>query len=206
MEPSDWPIRQIKLAYHVGAMNPADKRRGSHEGAGLSICQHPEAWRRIARGLVAGDDWIVRCNPAGRFLDIHKLKAAHHATINAWGVEKGLIEKAQLFELSYYDDEFEQDYTCLFISESDALAEAEEQDGEVNPIDGFTATEVLKAISLNDCEPVMVQDMVTIAYAEQALQLSGCWWTDNLDPERLSAPRGVIFQSQLHLWAIERRT
>lgn len=205
IEVPSWPSRKLKQAYHVGTMNHADKRRGSQEGAGLSISKHPDAWRQIAPSFVSGDDWVVRPQKAAHFLDIHKLKQPHRAVIETWGIEKGLTEMAPIFELTYFDDEFEQDFTCLFTNEQDAIAESDECGGQVTPVQGLVASDALKAISLNDCEPVLVHDMLTIAYAELALHLTRCWWTDRLDIERLSAPRGVIFQSQIHRWSIERR-
>ncbi|WP_210319962.1 hypothetical protein, partial [Camelimonas fluminis] len=115
--------------------------------------------------------------------------------IETWGLDKGITETALVFELTHFGHEFEQDFACVFTKEEDAIAESEEYGGQVTPVQGLIATDALKAISLNDCEPVMVHDMLTIAYAELALHLTGCWWTDRLDIERLSAPRGVIFQS-----------
>lgn len=205
MAAARWPLRTIKRAYHVGTLNRSDKRRGSQEGAGLSISQHPDAWRQIARGHVHGDDWIVRSAVGGKFLDIHKLSDAQHAIIRAWAIENGLATPARLFEVSYYDDELEDDLKFTVTSRDAAEAEAEEVDGAITEIDGLLATAALKTCSHGPCEPAMVQDMIATAFADQALDLDGCWWSDTLDPIRLSAPRGVIFERRLGAWDLQKR-
>ncbi|MFC5505360.1 hypothetical protein [Bosea massiliensis] len=200
-----WPLRTIKRAYHVGTLNPSDKRRGSQEGAGLSISQHPEAWRQIARGLVHGDDWVVRSTSGATFLDVYKLSDAHKAIIREWALGEGLATSSPIFEVSYYDDELEDDLRFTATNRAEAEAEAEEVDGEVTVIDGLLATEALQALSFGPCEPIMVMDMVAIAYADLVLELDGAWWSDRLDPIRLSAPRGVIFKRRLDGWVIRKR-
>lgn len=200
-----WPLRTIKRAYHVGTLNPSDKRRGSQEGAGLSISQHPDAWREIARGQVHGHDWIVRSAVGGKFLDIHRLSDTHQAIIRAWAIDNGLATPAPLFEVSYFDDELDDDVKFTVINREDAEAEAEEVDGEIAEIDGLLATKALQTYSHGPCEPAMVKDMIATAFADRALDLNGCWWSDILDPIRLSAPRGVIFERRLSAWDIRKR-
>lgn len=200
-----WPLRTIKRAYHVGTLNPSDKRRGSQEGAGLSISQHPEAWRQIARGLVHGDDWVLRSKSRGAFLDIHKLSDAHEQIIRAWALDEGLATSAPTFEVSYYDDELEDDLRFTVTSRAEAEAEAAEVDGELTVTDGLLATEALRTLSLGPCEPIMVMDMIAVAYADLVLEIDGAWWSDTFDPIRLSAPRGVIFSRRLDGWDIRKR-
>lgn len=199
-----WPIHHARKLWHVGTMNPSDKRQGSQEGAGLSVSRHPDEWREIGRGVVGGDTWVLRKSPSGRLLDFHELSPSQSAEIASWGLDRGLVIEAALFEVSHYDDELETDVTSMFTSREQAEYEAEGVDGDIAEVPGFLATDALRLHSRGPCEPIMVPDMIAIAFAELELDLDGCWWSDILDPIRLSAPRGVLFPKHLDRWSAHR--
>lgn len=199
-----WPIHRASKLWHVGTMNPSDKRQGSQEGAGISVSRHPDEWREIGRGVVTGDTWVFRQSPAARLLDFHKLTLDQHAVIAAWGVDHSFLLATTLFEVSYYDDELEAEVTTKFASREQAEYESEDFDGDIAEVPGYLATDALKLHSRGPCEPIMVPDMIAIAFAELELDLAGCWWSDILDPIRLSAPRGVLFPKHLDRWSIHR--
>lgn len=194
------PIRTFDRLWHVGSMVASAKRKGSYEGAGLSVSRHPNAWTQIARGHVNGDIWELT-KPNNRFLDYHAMPYRLKTQIRQWGIEQGYIEETTHFRIRYYDDEWEQERWMDFNTREEAEEEAEMMDLE-NPIEEITdalkATPKLDARTMNaggDMEalvPVWVEDMT---------DLDGVWWQDSYDPDRLSAPRGVIMQSKMREWS-----
>ena len=89
LDPKSLPIRQVKKAYHIGALDAAKKQRNSsgtslsYEGDGVSISNRPDAWVRIAQ-LGGNPLWLCQ-KPDGRFLDSKRLTAVQRQAIIAWG-------------------------------------------------------------------------------------------------------------------------
>jgi hypothetical protein len=81
--------------WHVGTMDPGDKRRQSWEGMGLSVSRHPHGWVKICDGHVRGDFWRLE-KPTAAFVDMIALRwreefADVRKALVRWGVEQGLL-------------------------------------------------------------------------------------------------------------------
>lgn len=204
-EAASLPTRTFKELWHVGSMNPSDKRAGSHEGAGLSVSLHPEEWRRIARGHVAGDLW--RCvRPGNRFLDFHKLTKAHRHMLADWAVQNGLAVRGSIWRVTFHDEDGEP-YFIDFQTREEAEREAWDEDE--TPITevtgGLLPTARFHERTMTHEDTVDLGLLVTL-YVEDATDLDGVWWNDILDVGRLSAPRGVIVPGRIRGWTITKHT
>lgn len=195
----DFPTRAVATVWHTGTLDPADKRRGSYEGAGLSVSVHPDEWEEIARGRLQGTRHKLTC-PDGRFLDALRLRAGHRAAIQAWAIARDLVRAAEVYRISWYNDELEARQSWTFASAAEARRESDGR--RVRPVPGLVATPLLRDRILGD-DPVVtvVQDLAPV-YAEDVLGLDGTWWMHRLDVLTLTAPCGVIAPSRLGRWAV----
>jgi hypothetical protein len=180
------PTVTFPMLWHVGSLDPSKKRNDSHEGAGLSVSLHPDAWRRIARGFVIGDTW--RCaKPGNRFIAAHRLKRTQRAAIADWGVEQGLVAQQTNWRVSWFDDELDSKVSMDFADKKEAEDEAADRDVRPKPIQGgLVATPALRQRTMSKASPVMVPDLLLTAYAEEH-SFDGVWWADRLDPAAYSA-------------------
>ena len=187
--------------WHIGTMNPNDKRDDSYEGAGLSVSVNPDEWSMVAK--LPGDLWEFT-KPGNKFVNFHRLSKAQRNQITQWGIKNGYAQPAQLWRHSYYDDEVEDTRYSDYLTKEEAEAELGGYGGDekVEPVKGgLTATPKLSQKSKRGkIDPTEVLDLLVTAYAEDELDCDGVWWADDLDPENLSAPRGVIFPSKLPSW------
>ena len=197
-------FKSFPKLWHVGTMNPNDKRDDSYEGAGLSVSVHPEEWSMIAK--LPGDMWELT-KAGNKFVNFHRLSKAQRNQIGKWGVTNGYAEPANLWRHSWFDDEISEEGEWRYsdyATEEEANAELGGYGGEekVEPVQGgMIATPKLSQKSKRGkIEPVEIMDLLVTAYAEDELDCDGVWWADTLDPENLSAPRGVIFPSKLPSW------
>jgi hypothetical protein len=177
----------------------------SHEGGGLSVSLHPQAWRSIARGWVGGELWAFT-KPGNQFLDFHALTKATKTEIRRWGTQQGLIEPALTYRFYYFDDDLDEEVYQEFESRQEAEAEASEYDAPVKTINsGFVGTPALNA-RCKQSSSVLLNPWGFIAglWAEDVLRVDGVWWEDRYSPQTLSAPRGMIFASRLTEWHAER--
>lgn len=191
---------------HVGTMDREQKADGSQEGAGLSVSLHPVAWMQI---WSLGDSGFVLEGP-GRFIDAMSLTAEEKSEIIAWGLDQGLLEESVVYVVRYHDDELERAVEFEMPTLEAAEAEAEEYlDAMIEPLQSTTATVKLAELSSHDPRrrgpqhiPTDFQfDLVLNLYVEAELpHVDGIWWNEKLDPDRLSAPRGVIFASSVARW------
>lgn len=202
---TDDPVLHFRCTYHVGTMNPADKRPDSMEGAGLSVSDHPSEWRQIAKGLVNGPTWKVRRadNGHGQFLNAHRMTRQSVRSMWLWGQNLGFVAPAPLWRTSWIDGEtgtrFYYDHTTRQAAKDDV----EFYEGRYRKISGFVATDKLRLATNNKCETSTTRDMLMTVYAE-AKGLDGVWWTDRYDPLNLSCPRGVIVPGALRRWAFTK--
>lgn len=200
------PVIAIDLVRHVGSMDPASKRTGSYEGAGLSVSLHPRAWRAIARGFVSGRTWTLR-KQGGRFLDAHALKPSMRRAILAWGVDEGYCTVVPLWRLSYYDDELESQVTQTFSSLAEAKEESDDGErGRVRRVSGHVSTPLLDRDAMQNsasCGDRSVLDLLLPIWAGREHGLDGVWWSDRLSVVTHSAPRGVILVDALPSWSID---
>jgi 8-oxo-dGTP pyrophosphatase MutT (NUDIX family)/RNA:NAD 2'-phosphotransferase (TPT1/KptA family)/GNAT superfamily N-acetyltransferase len=194
-------FKSFKKLWHVGTMNPKDKRDDSYEGAGLSVSVNPEEWSMIAK--LPGSYWEFT-KPGNKFVNFHRLSKAQKQQIVKWGIKNGYAQPAQLWRHEWYNDEIDDwqysDYPTKAEAEGELGSYGPEE--KVTPVKGgLNATPKLSQKSLRGkIDPTEVMDLLVAAYAEDELDCDGVWWDDTLDPENLSAPRGVIFPSKLPSW------
>tara|TARA_R110002051_G_scaffold60546_8_gene110872 strand:- start:12767 stop:13399 length:633 start_codon:yes stop_codon:yes gene_type:complete len=182
---------------HVGTFDPRAKGSWSLEGRGLSVSQHPEDWAGIAR--LTGETWAFP--DAGHpLLDYHELTAEQRGAISAFGIDRGYVNEVPAWEISAWDDEWEQERISVFLDEDDAAEEADEQGGEVREIRTLVATSTFPDSTVKPGSSDVEQILATVWVEEQAPGLHGVWWQDDYDPDRLSAPRGVIAASKIGDW------
>ena len=195
-----FPTRTIREVWHTGTLDPADKRPGSYEGAGLSVSRHPDAWERIARARIRGTRHRLTCRD-GIFLNALRMTRAQVAAIQAWALEHGYVRLGTVHEVRWYDDEFECERAMACTSLREARREA--QGRAVHRCDGLIARARLKRrILSNESVVTVVRDLAPV-YAEDVLDLDGTWWSDPLDVLTYTAPCGVIAPSRLARWTVQ---
>lgn len=198
-----FPTRSFRKLWHVGSMNPADKRQGSYEGAGLSVSINPDEWRQIARGAVSGDTWVLT-KPSNAFLNFWKIGKRQWAIIRQWAIDGGWAEAKTQYRVSWWDEELDDTVSFIFDTreEADAESDPEYNTGiEIKEVPtGLTGTAKLASRCHQRTSDSSPQDLLATVYAEDVLGLDGVWWNDYLDPDRLSAPRGVIVPSKVSGW------
>ena len=205
-ESTDMPTISLKDLYHVGTMDASKKGDFSYEGNGLSVSTEPDAWRRIARGQVAGDTYTAT-KQGNSFLDSHKLTPQHNEQIKQWAIQNGFLEQQETVTVSWYDDEMDDTLSQTFNSMADAEAEhgeyIDDYDVDVDK-GGIVPTDKLKkATGQRRIEATGVLEYVLPLYAE-SLGLDGVWWADELDVSKLSAPRGVIVPGKIDTWKFKK--
>ena len=199
-------FKSFRKLWHVGSMDPKDKRDDSYEGAGLSVSVNPEEWQQIAR--IGGDLWELT-KSGNRFVNYHRLTKVQRKSIREWGVKNGYATPAELWRHSYFDEEVGEgewrysDFDTKEQAEAELGGQGEGVDEKVEPVEGgLKATPKLEQKTLRkNISPVEMDDLLVTAYAEDELDCDGVWWQDTLDPENLSAPRGVIFPARLPEWS-----
>jgi hypothetical protein len=199
--------RTFRKLWHVGSMTATDKRADSYEGAGLSVSLHPNAWRRIARGFVGGDTYEMT-KPGNVFLDAHKVGKRQEAQIRQWAIENGYAEAKAQYQVSWYDEEMDGRVAFVFDTREEAEAESDPEYNEdiiIKEIPtGMTGTQKLADRCMQTRIDTSPLDLILTVYAEDVMGVDGVWFNDLHDPSRLSAPRGVIFQSKLASWTAEK--
>jgi hypothetical protein len=190
---------------HVGSLNADHKSQQmrSYEGQGLSVSQHPDVWKKIAR-LGSGSTWNVG-RAGAQFLDYHEMTAEQRTAIEDWGVERGYVEKKSGFKISTWDDELESFNERMTLDAEDAEWERQEA---IDYDSGAVVDEALVVVSTDSFpDPTVAtgavdvdQILSTLWVAECAPELDGVWWEDTYDPEKLSAPRGVLVMARIPEW------
>jgi hypothetical protein len=191
------PVIVLDELTHVGALDPALKGTWSLEGRGLSVSQHPEDWASIAR--LPGETWHFPHGPQP-FLNFHELTPEQRQAITDFGLDAGYIVEAPAWEVTAWDEEWEQERIMLLLDEDEALDESEEQGGEVQAITTMVATELFPDQTVKEGQAHVDQILAAIWVDEKAPGFHGVWWADDYDPDRLSAPRGVISGSKIAEW------
>lgn len=195
-------FKSFKKLWHVGTLNVKDKGSDSLEGAGLSVSVNPEEWQEIAH--LGGDLWEFAKN-GNKFVNFHRITPAQKKAITEWGVQNGLVLSATVWQVTYWDDEAEEERHFNMDTEQEAKAEASEFEGaKIRPMNNkLLGTEKLVQRSNNPSakNTALAFDLLVTVYAEDVLDCDGVWWQDTLDPLNLSAPRGVIFPAKLPSWS-----
>ena len=202
---TNWPTLHFEELYHVGTMDAAQKRTGSLEGSGLSVSRHPESWMQIARGDVNGDIWKLT-KPGNAFLHFHALKPEQRQVLTNWGIQHRFVTGGESFVLPYYNEDMEEDSEMEFDSMEDAVEEAEYLGLDASTIrhDKSVLKATPKLLSVTNKGNGLALQLLATVYVEAMLPFDGVWWADEFDPDRLSAPRGVICRNKVSEWTAEK--
>lgn len=202
---TNWPTVSFEELYHVGTMDAADKRSGSLEGAGLSVSRHPFSWMEIARGQVNGEVWKLT-KSGNQFLHFHKLNPEQRQVLTNWGIQHRFVEGGESFVLTYYDEDFEEDRELEFDNQEEAAEEAVylgADPARITHVRGVLKP-TLKLLSVTNKGTGDTLQLLSTIYVEAMLPFDGVWWADEFDPDRLSAPRGVIARNKVAEWKAEK--
>lgn len=124
------PVVEKTGLSHVGSLRVENKKSLSYEGQGLSVSQHPEKWRRIAR--LDGD--IHAFSKPAKMLDFHSLSDEQLESVMTHALENGWVERSDIHTVTYFDDEWNQEMRMQFTDYNEAVDEAEAIEGEVSTV------------------------------------------------------------------------
>jgi hypothetical protein len=207
------PTLHFAELVHVGSLDaPLKRTASSYEGLGLSVCLDPEVWEAITP--LGGPRWLLIPRDTRReteFVDYHRLSKRQRAAITRVAVRVGWLRATDQFELRSYDEEFERTVCSIHATRADAESErGDTEGGRISPRTVFVATLSLQALwRLRFTHPLsdsMAEEVAHTLILEARGRYDGVYWDDDDDPVRLSAPRGVIFQSALQRWTEHRAT
>jgi len=203
MKPRGIKTVNAPKVWHVGFMDPQAKANGSYEGAGLSVSRHPKEWTQIAK-LGGRPTWKLT-KTSGSFLDARKLTKAEKRAIVTWGMQQGLVAPVKVWRFWFTD---ETDEICYmdFLSrkEAEEALEEEEDGARIEEVESLIGTQALADRAYNSSatrDPVGVMDLLLTCWVEDTTELDGVWWSERLDPDQFSAPRGVILPSRISSWS-----
>jgi hypothetical protein len=201
----------IPRVWHVGTFNPADKGRGSQEGAGISVSLHPQAWQRIAH--LSGEVYCLT-KPSAGFVDVRRCLRDRSImrAVCRWAAEQGYVERRTIYRFTYYDDEQEDWLQPSFLAhretreEYDSWKEALASPVSLHTFQGYAPTARMTRRALHDQPPLaLVKDFALAFFVEDLLpEIDGLWWDDDYRPSVLSTPRGALFAHKLALWTVAR--
>ena len=218
-----WPVIYLDSVYHVGTLDPSHKGKThnacSHEGTGLSVSLHPEAWMRIAK-LGGNPTWELQAATELPFVDVLRFKKSHWTTVHDWSVEKGLLDRYDATVVSYFDDDLGYEASLYFEprdptdkSEIDWYMEEDEAGGKkanLKTEPAFSATAFLNAAVGFRVGKGQASELAMTLFCEEVLadrlSTTGIWWNEDLNPLSYSAPRGVIHVKKLENWAPQEST
>ena len=188
----DTVIVELAEVQHVGTLETADRKDWSYEGNGLSISVNPDDWADIAR--LGGDTWTLERTDGTplRFASWTDLGETERVQLRAWAIDKGWLKEVAVFEMAYFDDEWDTTVTCQFHTLDEAEREADGMDdaATITPVVSWRATSDFPDSRVGDSDP---SDVLMGAYVRaQRPDLDGVWWEETYDPDQLSCPRGVI--------------
>ena len=173
------PVQRVPTVTHIGTLDEGQKGSFSLEGPALSVSVHPDAWRKIAR---------LGGHPAhelagGTFLHATALTGPQWDSVRAWGVQQGHITRGQGFQTRHWDENGEE-FFVTHGSREDAKYEADDPDDYLKP--------VLTSTPTHEEARGMPGDDYALLKLSQAAGKAGLWWSEDLDPDALSAPRGAL--------------
>jgi len=199
------PLISLTKVFHVGSLDMNKKSDFSLEGSGLSISVNPDEWSKIAR--LGGElHTLVKTN--GVFVNAYKLNKSQKQNIIKWGLENGLVNQKETYQVCWYDDEMEDDVCMEFNNIDDAKSEAgNEDEGRTIKIkkSGLLPTNKLNSqTKQTKIEPSQTFDLLLSVYVDETTDYDGIWWSDTLDISKYSAPRGVIFNDKVNTWKVTK--
>lgn len=206
----------ISPVYHVGDLDgEREKPYTSHEGWGVSVSVHPEAWEQIMRGDGTSTHEVLKTYKLTNLdAEFYYINPAEPLTEEQeWCIEHGFVKPETGYRV-YYKDEVSGRAYMEFRSRETAQTEADTRDGEIEKTEVLTLApdgvrywmEAFRQPPEN-ADPVLIAGLTPVWYA-QGNDYDGVWWDEEFDPKNYSAPRGVIFQSELDSWesCIERQS
>ncbi len=129
------------------------------------------------------------------------------AKLSDWAVQEGWLEERATFDLVYLDGETEELRTLRFTDEQAAREEYEdyrEISDEVVLTAGTSrcATRILEQQIGFNIDPWLAESLAITCWVERSTAFDGVWWADELAPQKLSAPRGVIVVLRIPFWTL----
>lgn len=224
------PTLARRRVTHLGTLDPRLRGQGaggatSLEGHHLSVSTCPQAWREIA--CLGGVTALTLHRERGRFLDVHRarrqpelMRAAVKLDLARDWCVPGQVWRVQEGE-RYFESLTLQDACSELLLDSWADATAQVLDRHAARAENLEVYRDLRLAGvpilrveqprgtalLADltglCDAMLLdaaQGLLT-AWAEEH-GLDGLWWTDRLDVNHYSAPRGLIFNSRLAAWKV----
>lgn len=206
----------ISPVYHVGDLDGGrEKPYTSHEGRGVSISVHPAAWERIIRADGTSTHETLKTykltNPDGEF---YYIDPSEPLTIERkWCIDNEFVRATSGYKVTY-EDEVSGSAYMKFVSKETAEMEADARNGTIEETEVLTLAPAGVKYWLDtfrqapeEADPVLIEGLTPVWYAK-ASGYDGVWWDEEYDPNNYSAPRGVIFQSELESWkrTVERET
>ena len=203
---SKLPIRKVAALWHWGSLDASQKfeRGPSYEGNLFSMSACPEAWRKICK--FGGKQLHIKSDRS-TLLDMNaitnsksKAAIALKQEISDWGIAQGLLEEKTIFQVSWYDDELDEELILEFQTRSEAELEVDEDD-ERSLIETKTligTSSLLARHGFKDLEIIGVEyAVIEWAQAKFAGVLDGVYWDEINDEDRYSAPRAGMFPFDL---------
>jgi hypothetical protein len=170
------------------------------------VSLHPEEWRHIAR--LSGATYKLT-NPDARFFDA--IKGKRKAL--QWAQNEGYVVTRPMFRVTWTDPETEERTYSDFDDSEEASEEADSlrEEGYFGRVTnrkvsgwalGPQGVDYWKSCMADPIERghLLAEALSPVWYAE-AHGYDGVWWDELLDPYRLSAPRGGIFD--VRDWSVE---
>lgn len=197
------PVTYKDRVWHIGHLDQPRQPGRSHgvqaEGTGMAVSECPETWRGI--GLLEGDVWVCRpiTRPVGKFISYHELSPVQKRVLSRKGVVEGWLVPATRYR-AYYEDEDEEPRYEDFDTPEEAHAEYE--DAHVETVQGYKASARLDGIWYGITRREaggFAEELAHLLILEGIGKYDGVWWYDRYIP-KLSAPRGVIFQTRRAYW------
>lgn len=206
----------IPSVAHVGTLDMSDRTpRESLEAMMLSVSLHPDEWRSIARCGGAAE-WTLSA-PGAEYLDAYALDDGERAKIVEWAVEKGYLQKNEIWRSWFFDGESDDWAFLRFDTEDKAWHEVDDdeevcphtKDGQlVDKVDGLVLTEAAMTALERWAEPLDGAAGALILYAREVIlptrpDMVGIWWPEIESPQDLWCPRGGIFPERLERMTVE---
>lgn len=212
--PNNLPVILFPHLYHAGDLSkPAPTfANDTYEGSCLSVSLCPDDWIYIAK-LKAKYIYTLKKDGNFQLLDIRAVQqnSNHIQAIIEWAQARQLIYEVTKWIGWDYDSEDANWSYGTYSTKEEADSEVEEQveyrlevgeplapEGHevVEPKTMWVATPKLaKRMRQHTHGRYDALDFAVMAWAEDTvLTIDGVWWEDMYAPEKLSAPRGGLFQ------------
>lgn len=197
-----FPVITFDELMHKGAPSKHKPDCDSLEGCLLSVSEDPDAWDEIFRGL-KGQVWNVRlADSPFRLIAMRRIRGAVRRSLREVGISLGLIRKAAGYRISWWDEDDEATRYITVSSKREADSEMQEEGRTLTKQDLYIATPKLARYwglrhGKSDLGERDADEALAAYLAEWTGTHHGLWWQDAYAPERLSCPRGGLFQSVL---------